>query len=255
MEIRERAFLVTGGASGLGQACARRIVAAGGRVVIADLDAQAGSLLAAELGAGTRFALADVTDEDAVRGALHTGVEAFGRLDGAVQCAGIAPAARVLGKDGPHDLALFERVVRVNLVGTFNVARLAAETMSGNQPNAEGERGVIVNTASIAACEGQIGQAAYAASKGGVAALTLPLARELARYGIRVVAIAPGVFDTPLVGGMSDEIRHGLAAQTPFPQRLGRPDEFASLAVHVIENTMLNGAVLRLDGALRMGAK
>ncbi len=255
MQVRDSTFLITGGASGLGEATARRLVAGGARVAIADVNRERGERLAAELGDAARFAPTDVTDEAAVRDAVCTAVEAFGRLDGAVSCAGVGDPAKVLGKQGPHPLALFEKVVRINLIGTFNVLRLAAERMAGNEPDAEGERGVILNTASVAAFEGQIGQAAYSASKGGVVGLTLPAARELARHGIRVVTLAPGLFDTPLMAGLPEAARVSLGQQVPFPSRLGRPDEYAALAVHVIENPMLNGAVIRLDGALRMAPR
>jgi NAD(P)-dependent dehydrogenase (short-subunit alcohol dehydrogenase family) len=255
MHIAGSTFLVSGGASGLGAACVRTLAAAGGNVVIADLNADAGHRLAAELGARVRFAPADVTDEAAVRAAVALAVSSFGGLHGAVACAGIAIAERVLGKNGPHPLAAFAKVVTVNLVGTFNVLRLAADAMAKNAPGSDGERGVVVMTASVAAFEGQIGQAAYAASKGGVAALTLPAARELARAGVRVVSIAPGIFDTPLLAGLPEPARLSLGQQVPFPPRLGRPDEYAALVRHIIENEMLNGCVLRLDGALRMGAK
>lgn len=255
MQISSSTFLVTGGASGLGAACAQELASAGGQVVIADLNEAAGAALCSDLGSAGRFAKTDVTDADSVQSAIAVASGQFGRLDGVINCAGIVGASRLVGKTGPHDLALFERVVRVNLIGTFNVCRLAAAAMTGNLPSAEGERGVIVNTSSVAALEGQIGQAAYAASKGGVAALTLPLARELARFGIRVAAIAPGVFDTAMMAGMTEEVRQSLAEQIPFPPRLGRPEEFARLACHIIENPMLNGCLIRLDGALRMGSK
>ena len=255
MEISQTSVLIAGGASGLGAACARRFAAAGAKVIIADRNAAAGEALAAELGAGTRCAAVDVTNEAQVLAALQLARDAFGELHVAINCAGILGAARIVGRDAPHDLSLFEQVIRVNLVGTFNVLRLAAQAMSSNPPGEDGERGVIINTASIAAWEGQIGQAAYAASKGGIAALTLPAARELARHGIRVVAIAPGVFETPMMAGATDDIQQSLAAQIPFPPRFGKPDEFAALAQHIVENRMLNGCVLRLDGALRMGAK
>jgi NAD(P)-dependent dehydrogenase (short-subunit alcohol dehydrogenase family) len=255
MQVSGSTFLVSGGASGLGAACVRLLAAGGGNVVIADLNKATGEALAAELGGRARFALTDVTDESAVRNAVNLAVSSFGALHGAVACAGIAVAERILGKTGPHPLTSFARVITVNLVGTFNLLRLTAEVMARNNPNAGGERGVVVMTASVAAFEGQIGQAAYAASKGGVAALTLPAARELARIGVRVVSIAPGTFDTPLLAGLPEAARQSLAQQVPFPSRLGRPEEFAALARHIIENEMLNGAVLRLDGALRMGVK
>jgi NAD(P)-dependent dehydrogenase (short-subunit alcohol dehydrogenase family) len=255
MDVRGSNCLIAGGASGLGEACARRFVAAGASVVIADRNAAAGDALASQLGASARFVAVDVTSESDVHRAVQLARAEFGGVDVAINCAGILGAARIVGRDGPHDLALFERVVRVNLIGTFNVLRLAAAAMAENLPGADGERGVIINTSSIAAWEGQTGQAAYSASKGGVAALTLPAARELARRGIRVAAITPGVFETPMMGGEPDEIQASLAAQIPFPPRFGKPEEFAALAQHIVENRMLNGCVLRLDGALRMGAK
>ncbi|HEX4148009.1 MAG TPA: SDR family NAD(P)-dependent oxidoreductase [Pirellulales bacterium] len=252
MEIAGRTFLITGGASGLGAACARRLARRGAHVVIADLNEAAGKQLAVELGASAAFTRVDVTCAADVEQALALAAAGPGGLRGLVQCAGVIAAARIVGRQGPHELELFERVVRVNLVGTFNVLRLAASAMSSNSPETDGERGVIINTASVAAFEGQIGQAAYAASKGGVASLTLPAARELARFGIRVVAIAPGVFETPMMEQVSQEARDSLLKQVPFPSRFGTPDEFAALAEHVIENRMLNGGVVRLDGAARM---
>ena len=202
-----------------------------------------------------RFVKTDVTDENSVKRTVETAVASFGSLHISVQCAGIALAERVLGKNGPHALATFSKVIAVNLIGTFNVIRLAAEAMSRNEPNSAGERGVIASTASVAAFEGQIGQVAYSASKGGVAAMTLPIARELARVGIRVMTIAPGTFDTPLLAGLPEAARQSLGQQVPFPSRLGRPEEFAALVAHIVENEMLNGEVIRLDGALRMGPK
>lgn len=255
MHIPNHTFLVAGGASGLGAACARMIVEAGGNVVIADVNAEAGESLSNALGAHARFALTDVTDEGSVQRAIDMATTAFGGLHGAINCAGIAIAELLLRKGQPHALASFSNVIGVNLIGTFNVARLAAAAMANNEPNAEGERGVILNTASVAAFEGQIGQIAYSASKGGVAAMTLPMARELARYGIRVMAIAPGIFDTPLLGKLPEPARQSLAQQVPFPPRLGQPDEYAALARHIIENVMLNGEVIRLDGAIRMAPK
>jgi len=255
VQVSGRTFLVTGGASGLGAATARRLAAAGGNVVICDIATEQGSKLAAELGAHALFATADVTDESQVAKAVAAAREKFGALHGAVSCAGIAPGERVLGKSGPHRLDTFRRAVEINLVGTFNVLRLAAQAMERNAPDAEGERGVIINTASIAAYDGQIGQVAYSASKAGVAGLTLPAARELARVGIRVMAIAPGIFETPMVAAFTPELQQALAAQIPFPPRLGKPDEFAALVQHIILNPMLNGEVIRLDGALRMSAK
>ncbi len=255
MQVAGSTFLISGGASGLGGACVRLLAGAGGNVVIADLNRDAGERLAGELAPRARFAVTDVTDEASVRAAVETAVQSFGALHGSVQCAGVAIAERLLGKSGPHSLASFSKVITVNLVGTFNVVRLAAEAMARNPPTAGGERGVLVNTASIAAFDGQIGQAAYAASKGGVVSLTLPLARELARSGIRVMTIAPGIFDTPLLAGLPEAARQSLGQQVPFPPRLGRPDEFAALVRHIVENEMLNGEVIRLDGALRMAPK
>jgi NAD(P)-dependent dehydrogenase (short-subunit alcohol dehydrogenase family) len=255
MQIPSHTFLVTGGSSGLGEACARLLASHGANVVIADLNAEAGERLAAELGANVRFAKTEVTDEAQVNSVIGVALSGFGRLDGAVNCAGILGAARIVGKSGPHDLQLFSRIVQVNLVGTFNVLRLAAAAMAANPAAADGERGIIINTSSVAAFEGQIGQAAYAASKGGVTSLTLPAARELARFGIRVMAIAPGMFDTAMMSAAPDEVRQSLIDQIPFPSRPGHPEEFASLVREIIENPFLNGSVIRLDGALRMGAK
>jgi NAD(P)-dependent dehydrogenase (short-subunit alcohol dehydrogenase family) len=255
VQIKDHTFLVTGGASGLGAAVARRLAAGGGNVLICDINPEQGRKLARELGVRTAFAAADVTDEAQLAHAIAAAREAFGALHGAISCAGIAPGERVLGKNGPHRLDSFRRVVEVNLVGTFNVLRLAAQAMSESSPAAEGERGVIVNTASIAAFDGQIGQIAYSASKAGIVGLTLPAARELARAGIRVMTIAPGVFETPMVSAFAPELQQALAAQVPFPPRLGRPEEFAALVEHIIVNPMLNGEVIRLDGALRMPAK
>jgi NAD(P)-dependent dehydrogenase (short-subunit alcohol dehydrogenase family) len=255
VQIYDHSFLVTGGSSGLGAACVRMLTGAGGNVVIADLNQEAGDKLAADLGRRARFVRTDVTDEASVRTAVAAAVQAFGRLQGAIGCAGIALAERVLGKSGPHPLDAFARVVGVNLVGAFNVTRLAAAAIADAPPGPDGERGVIINTASVAAYEGQIGQAAYSASKGGIVGMTLPIARELARLGIRVLAIAPGIFDTPLLAGLPEPARQSLGQQVPFPSRLGRPEEFAALARHLIENMMLNGTVVRLDGALRMGPR
>jgi NAD(P)-dependent dehydrogenase (short-subunit alcohol dehydrogenase family) len=224
-------------------------------VAICDIGAAQGKELAAALGQRSIFLIADVTDESQVAKAVAAAREKFGALHGAVSCAGIAPGERVLGKGGPHRLDTFRRAVEINLVGTFNVLRLAAQAMEGNMPDAEGERGVIINTASIAAFDGQVGQTAYSASKAGVAGLTLPAARELARFGIRVMTIAPGIFETPMVAAFTPELQQALAAQIPFPPRLGKPDEFAALVEHIIVNPMLNGEVIRLDGALRMSAK
>ena len=255
MQIADRSFLVTGGGSGLGAATAKMLAAEGGRVLVLDRDGIAARSVAGEIGASAHPVAADVTSEPEVRAAIAEAIAAFGTLHGLVNCAGVAPAERILGRDGPHDLDRFARVISVNLVGTFNVLRLAAEAMARNEPDAESERGVIVNTASVAAFDGQIGQAAYAASKGGVAALTLPAARDLARHGIRVVAIAPGVFETPMLAAMPPEVRDALGATVPFPPRLGRPDEYAALVRAVIGNPMLNGETIRLDGALRMAPR
>jgi NAD(P)-dependent dehydrogenase (short-subunit alcohol dehydrogenase family) len=231
------------------------LAGAGGNVVIVDVNAEAGERMAKDLGARARFARADVASEADVRGAVDTARKTFGGLQGLVNAAGIGVAEKVLGKAGPHPLEVFERTIRINLVGTFNAIRLAAAAMAEGAPSESGERGVIVNTASVAAFEGQIGQAAYSASKGGIVGLTLPVARELARSGIRVVTIAPGIFDTPLLAGLPEPARVSLGQQVPFPSRLGRPDEYAALVRHVIENEMLNGEVIRLDGALRMAPK
>ncbi|PIA70025.1 3-hydroxyacyl-CoA dehydrogenase [Pseudomonas sediminis] len=255
MRIDESVFLISGGASGLGLATARELVGQGGKVVLLDINAEAGQQALAELGANARFVRADITREKDGRAAVAQVPEAFGALHGLVNCAGVAPAEKVLGRNGAHGLDSFRRTVEINLIGSFNLLRLAAEVMAQNAPNAGGERGIIINTASVAAFDGQMGQAAYAASKGGVAALTLPAARDLARSGIRVMCIAPGVFETPMMAGMPQAVRDSLAANVPFPPRLGRPDEYAALVRHIVENTMLNGEVIRLDGALRMAAK
>jgi NAD(P)-dependent dehydrogenase (short-subunit alcohol dehydrogenase family) len=255
MRIDESVFLISGGASGLGLATARELVGQGGKVLLLDINAQAGQQALAELGDAARFVRADITREEDGHAAVAQALTSFGALHGLVNCAGIAPAEKVLGRGGAHGLDSFRRTVEINLVGSFNLLRLAAEAMAKGTPNAEGERGVIINTASVAAFDGQMGQAAYAASKGGVAALTLPAARDLARSGIRVMCIAPGVFETPMMAGMPQEVRDSLAANVPFPPRLGRPDEYAALVRHIVENPMLNGEVIRLDGALRMAAK
>jgi NAD(P)-dependent dehydrogenase (short-subunit alcohol dehydrogenase family) len=255
MQINDSVFLISGGGSGLGAATARRLAEGGARVVLADVNATAGEQVAAELGECARFVATDVADEANVQAAIATARDSFGGLHGVVCCAGIGAAERVIGRDGPHDLARFTRVVTINLIGTFNVIRLAGAAMAQGTPTGGGERGVIVNTASVAAFDGQIGQAAYSASKGGVVALTLPVARELARYGIRVMTIAPGIFDTPMLAGLPDAARGSLGQQVPFPPRLGRPAEYAALVQHIIENEMLNGEVIRLDGAIRMAPK
>ncbi|MCC6870705.1 MAG: 3-hydroxyacyl-CoA dehydrogenase [Burkholderiales bacterium] len=255
MKLAGSAFVVTGGASGLGAGTARMIVAAGGRVVIADLREAEGAALARELGPSARFVRCDVTDEASAQAAVRTAVETWGALQGLVNCAGIVHAERVVGKDGPHTLAGFQRAVAINLVGTFNLIRLAAQAMASAEPNDEGERGVIVNTASVAAYDGQIGQAAYAASKAGVVGMTLPIARELAKNGIRVVSIAPGIFETPMLTGLPADVQASLGKMVPFPPRMGRPSEFAALVRAIVENPMLNGETIRLDGAIRMAPK
>lgn len=255
MELKDKVVLVSGGASGLGAACVRLFSQHGAKVVIADLNSETGEALAKELGANVTAVKVNVSDEADVQNAVKTAVEKFGGLHVAINCAGIGVAEKVLGKDGPINLASFEKVIKVNLVGTFNVIRLAAATMSQNEPNEAGERGVVISTASVAAFDGQIGQAAYSASKGGIVGMTLPIARELARVGIRVMTIAPGIFDTPLLAGLPEPARISLGQQVPFPPRLGRPSEYAALAKHIVENEMLNGEVIRLDGAIRMAPK
>jgi NAD(P)-dependent dehydrogenase (short-subunit alcohol dehydrogenase family) len=255
MQIAGSTFVVTGGASGLGAGSARMLAAAGANVVIGDLDEARGNALAAELGDRVRFARTDVVDEANAKAIVGLAVATFGGLQGLVNCAGVVHGEKVAGKDGPHSLAGFRRAIDINLIGTFNVLRLAADAMAKGAPNDEGERGVIVNTASVAAFDGQIGQAAYSASKAAVAGMTLPIARELARYGIRVMTIAPGIFDTPMMAGLPEAARESLGQQVPFPPRLGKPSEYAALVKHIIENEMLNGEVIRLDGAIRMAAK
>lgn len=255
MKIEGRVFLVTGGGSGLGAAVARMVVDNGGRVVLVDINADAGATMVAELGDAARFQRADVSSEADGKAAVQLALDSFGHIHGLVNCAGVAPGEKVVGRDGPHRLESFVRGITVNLVGTFNMLRLAADAMVKEEPDADGERGVIVNTASIAAFDGQIGQAAYSASKGGVAALTLPVARELARFGIRVVTIAPGIFETPMMAGLPQDVQDSLGKSVPFPSRLGRPSEYAALVKHICENNMLNGEVIRLDGALRMAPR
>jgi NAD(P)-dependent dehydrogenase (short-subunit alcohol dehydrogenase family) len=255
MEINAKTFLVTGGSSGLGAACVRRLVGAGANVIIADIQEAEGIKLAGEMEGSGYFVNTDVTSESSVRQAIDLAEGKFGGLQGVINCAGVAIARKVISKRGPHDLAAFARVIEVNLIGTFNVIRLAAEVMAVGEPNREGERGVIINTASVAAYEGQIGQSAYSASKGGIVAMTLPIARELAHHGIRVVTIAPGLFDTPMLAGLPEKARRSLAQQIPFPSRLGKPEEYAALAQHIIENEMINGEVIRLDGAIRMAPR
>ena len=253
MQLKGSVFLVTGGGSGLGAATARMAIDNGAKVVIADV--QDGSKYAAELGANARYIKTDVTSEADGKAAVEFAVKEFGALNVLVNCAGIAIGEKTIGKTGPHALASFTRVIMINLIGTFNMIRLAAETMAKGQPNASGERGVIVNTASVAAYDGQIGQAAYAASKGGVVGMTLPIARDLSRDGIRVMTIAPGIFETPMLLGMPKEIQDALGKMVPFPSRLGRAPEYAALARHIVENEMLNGETIRLDGAIRMAPK
>jgi NAD(P)-dependent dehydrogenase (short-subunit alcohol dehydrogenase family) len=253
MQIEDKTFIVTGAASGLGAATAKRVVSRGGRVVLADVN-PAGAF-AHELGEAAVFVPCDVTQEEDGKRAVSAAQTRFGALHGLVNCAGIAPSERVAGRNGPHALESFTRAVSINLIGTFNMIRLAAVAMLSNEPLADGERGIIINTASIAAYEGQIGQAAYAASKAGVVGLTLPIARELARSGIRVVTIAPGVFETPMMAGFSKDVQDSLAKAVPFPSRLGHPDEYAQLVETICQLTMLNGATIRLDGALRMAPK
>ena len=254
MQLNGRTVLVTGGASGLGAAAVDMVVAQGGRAVVIDLNEESGRAKAASRPEAVRFVRGDICDEADVQRAIDTAVE-LGGLAGVVNAAGVPAAERVLPKEGVQPLPHFERVIRINLIGTFNVIRLAGAAMSSNPPTAGGERGVIINTASVAAFEGQIGQAAYSASKGGIVAMTLPIAREFARIGVRVVTIAPGTFDTPLLGALPEAARQSLAQQVPFPPRLGRPDEYAALVRHVFENEMLNGEVIRLDGAIRMAPK
>jgi len=254
MELQGSVALVTGGASGLGEGVVRRFVAQGAQVVIVDRNDERGAALAAELGEAAHFVKADVSSEEDMQAAVAA-AQALGALRVTVSCAGIGLAMKTLGKEGPHALNLFELVIKVNLIGTFNTIRLAAAAMSQNEPNAGGERGVIINTASVAAFDGQIGQAAYSASKGGVVGMTLPIARDLARDGIRVVTIAPGLFDTPLLAGLPEAARLSLGQQVPFPSRLGQPAEYAHLAQAIVENPMLNGEVIRLDGAIRMAPR
>ena len=253
MQLKDSVFLVTGGASGLGAASARMAAENGAKVVIADL--QDGAAFAKELGANVRYIKTNVTAEADGKAAVALALAEFGGLNVLINCAGIAIGEKTIGKNGPHALDSFTRVITVNLIGTFNMIRIAAEAMAKGQPNASGERGVIVNTASVAAYDGQIGQAAYAASKGGVVGMTLPIARDLSRDGIRVVTIAPGIFETPMLLGMPKEVQDALGKMVPFPSRLGKAPEYAALARHIVENEMLNGETIRLDGAIRMAPK
>jgi NAD(P)-dependent dehydrogenase (short-subunit alcohol dehydrogenase family) len=252
MDIKGKVFIVTGGASGLGEGTARMLAAEGGKVVVADVQADKGEALAREIGGA--FVKCDVTQEADGQAAVAKAVS-MGKLMGLVNCAGIAIGVKTVGKDGAHPLAQFSRVIGINLIGSFNMIRLAAEAMCRNEPEATGERGVLISTASVAAYDGQIGQAAYAASKGGVVGMTLPIARDLARNGIRNMTIAPGIFGTPMLFGMPKEVQDALAASVPFPSRLGTPADYARLAKHIIENDMLNGEVIRLDGAIRLAPK
>lgn len=255
MRVAEHTFVITGGASGLGAATAELLVAQGAAVVLLDINQSAVEAAAQRLGNKALGLACDICDAEQVQQALDAAVQQFGALHGLINCAGIVGAQRILGRKGPHDLDDFARVLNINVIGSFNVLRLVAQVLANNEPNAQGERGVIINTASIAAYDGQLGQAAYAASKGAIVSLTLPAARELAGQGIRVMTIAPGIFETPMMAGMTEEVRASLSAGVPFPPRLGKPEEYAALAQHIIENSMLNGEVIRLDGALRMGVK
>jgi len=255
MQIKDNVAIVTGGASGLGKATVELLKKQGAKVTILDVVEEAGEKFASELGDGAMFVKTDVTDENSVQNAVDKTISAFGAIHFVINCAGIGTAAKLISKKGPMPLDLFNKTIQVNLVGTFNVIRLAAQKMVENTPNEDGERGVIINTASVAAFEGQIGQVAYSASKGGIVGMNLPLARELAPYGIRVLTIAPGIFETPMLASLPEKVRDALGKMVPFPQRLGRPAEFAALTQHIIENAMLNGEVIRLDGAIRMQPK
>lgn len=255
MELKDCRAIITGGASGLGEATARHIAGKGGSVLIADLAEERARRLAEEIGENALFFKTDVTKEEDIQDALGYAADQFGSINTAVNCAGIGIAAKLLGRKGAHSLDMFSKVISINLIGTFNVIRLAAEQMTKNEPNEQGERGVIINTASVAAYEGQIGQAAYSASKGGVVSMTLPIARELASYGIRVMTIAPGLFNTPMFESLPESARNSLGKMVPFPSRLGYPEEFAKLAEGILENPMLNGETIRLDGGIRMQPK
>ena len=255
MELKEKVAIVTGGASGLGEACARRFALEGANIGILDVDEEKGNRLAAELGAQAIYCRTDVTSEKSVQAAVDKTVEKFGGIQVVINCAGVGTAAKVLGKNGPMALEHFNRVVQINLVGTLNVIRLAAAKIVVNTPNADGEKGVVINTASAAAFDGQIGQAAYSASKAGVVGMTLPITREFADYGIRVMTIAPGLFRTPMLESLPQKVQAALGQMVPFPKRLGKPSEFARLAADIVKNPMLNGETIRLDGAIRMAAK
>jgi 3-hydroxyacyl-CoA dehydrogenase / 3-hydroxy-2-methylbutyryl-CoA dehydrogenase len=255
MKIEGCVALVTGGASGLGETCVRHIVGGGGKAAILDIDTEKGEKLARELSPNALFAYTDITKEESAQAAVNKTVEAFGKVSVAINCAGVVNPGKVFTKKGPMPLAGFNLVMQINLVGTFNIVRLAVEQMVKNTPNEDGEKGVIINTASVAAFDGQIGQAAYSASKAGIVGMTLPIARECGDYGIRIMTVAPGIFNTPMMAGLPEDVRKSLADMPPFPKRLGEPKEFAQLVQHIIENPMLNGEVIRLDGAIRMAAR
>lgn len=255
MQVTNHCFIITGGGSGLGKATAHMLAAAGAKIVVADVADDNGKAVAQALGDAGHFVHCDVTSEDDGQAVVAAAQEKFGGVHGLINCAGIGIPAKVLGRDGPIDLARFSKVIQINLIGTFNMIRLASEAMAQNEPDTDGERGVIINTASVAAFEGQIGQASYSASKGGVVGMTLPIAREMARHGIRVLTIAPGLFETPMMAELPEEARESLGKMVPFPPRLGRPDEYARLAKDIVENSMLNGTTIRLDGAIRMQPK
>jgi 3-hydroxyacyl-CoA dehydrogenase / 3-hydroxy-2-methylbutyryl-CoA dehydrogenase len=255
MNIQEVVALVTGGASGLGEACVLELVKKGARAAIIDVDVEKGEKLAADIGANAIFVKTDVAGEDDVRQAIRKAIESFGKINVAINCAGVVNPGKLVGRKGPLALEAFNKVLQINLVGTLNVVRLAVEQMMNNVPGEEGEKGVIINTASIAAFEGQIGQVAYSASKAGIVGMTLPIAREISDYGMRIVTIAPGIFDSPMMAGLPPAVKEDMAKTVPFPRRLGNPAEFAQMALHIMENKMLNGCCIRLDGALRMPAK
>lgn len=255
MQLNEVRALITGGVSGLGLAVARKVIAGGGQAVLLDINDDAGASAEAELGTAAAYLRTDVTSEQGVRDAVNAAVERMGLVNAAVNCAGVIGAGRVLGREAPMELDFFAKVIQINLVGSFNVCKAAGAAMESNEPGRDGERGVIINTASVAAFEGQIGQAAYSASKGGIVSMTLPIAREFARFGVRVTTIAPGIFRTPMADGMPEHIQEALAASIPFPSRLGKPEEFAELAAHIMENRYFNGETVRLDGAVRLQPK